>query len=271
MINLFKRKSEVKTEGYPQVVKDIHNQFNLAGDKLLKQAQDIIASIRIDNKDKIDDLKNLGFKQVKEVSETEAKIKERSRNENIANLISELKVKYPQYKFITTQDALAICKKYNLVIGEVGLFKGFVPEKNLTQIKDFFVSENELNYSYTEENNYFGRSRAISVEEYNRMQQMAYDERNINHNRLGLQTVSYDYRKYDSHPSKNKKKLYIAAPVKDMDTKGYKLDGSILRKIEVPDPVVLCPYQKNGIELYCIVTAWGDEASDPLVVNETQN
>jgi len=44
---------------------------------------------------------------------------------------------------------------------------------------------------------------------------------------------------------------------------GYKLE----RKIEIPDPVVLQPV-KGG---YLILTAWGDEASDPLVMNEINN
>jgi len=34
-----------------------------------------------------------------------------------------------------------------------------------------------------------------------------------------------------------------------------------------PDPVVLYPVEKG----YIIVTAWGDEASDPLVANEQMN
>lgn len=36
---------------------------------------------------------------------------------------------------------------------------------------------------------------------------------------------------------------------------------------EIPDPVVLYPVREG----YLIVTAWGDEASDPDVVNEVNN
>ena len=51
-----------------------------------------------------------------------------------------------------------------------------------------------------------------------------------------------------------------------MDTTGMKLYGHLLRK-HIPDPVVLQPV-KGG---YLIITAWGDEASDEIVVNQKMN
>ena len=51
-----------------------------------------------------------------------------------------------------------------------------------------------------------------------------------------------------------------------MELKDFKLS-----KIEIPDPVVLQPVNFKGEKYYLIVTAWGDEASDELVVNETLN
>ena len=46
-------------------------------------------------------------------------------------------------------------------------------------------------------------------------------------------------------------------------------DGYKLKQVykDIPDPVVLQPV-KGG---YLILTAWGDEASDPLVINENFN
>lgn len=53
-----------------------------------------------------------------------------------------------------------------------------------------------------------------------------------------------------------------------MDIKGLELtEGYKLEKKFIPDPVVLQPV-KGG---YLILTAWGDEASDPLVVNQNFN
>ena len=71
--------------------------------------------------------------------------------------------------------------------------------------------------------------------------------------------------------SYSKAPLEICAPVKDFNTKGMELKDFKLSKIEIPDPVVLQPVNFKGEKYYLIVTAWGDEASDELVVNETLN
>jgi hypothetical protein len=66
--------------------------------------------------------------------------------------------------------------------------------------------------------------------------------------------------------------LEIAAPIKDFDTSKMVLSGRKLeRKIEIPDPVVLQPVFHGGKKHYLIVTAWGDEASDPEVMNPIHN
>ena len=85
------------------------------------------------------------------------------------------------------------------------------------------------------------------------------------YNLFGLKGEEIDRLKIES----NKDTFSICAPVKDMDmtgmeiTEGYKMR----KKIEIPDPVVL----KEVIGGYLIVTAWGDEASDPIVVNTINN
>lgn len=55
----------------------------------------------------------------------------------------------------------------------------------------------------------------------------------------------------------------IVAPLKDFDLMGYHKEGRKIVKNAPPDPVVLFPV-KDG---YLIITAWGDEASDPIVQN----
>ncbi len=64
-------------------------------------------------------------------------------------------------------------------------------------------------------------------------------------------------------------KLKICAPIADMNTQGYELkDGWKL----VYDPIVsLSVTHTNGITGLVILTAWGDEASDEMVVNHNQN
>jgi hypothetical protein len=53
-----------------------------------------------------------------------------------------------------------------------------------------------------------------------------------------------------------------------MDITGLELkEGYKLEKKHIPDPVVLQPV-KNG---YLILTAWGNESEDELVVNQKFN
>lgn len=286
MVSLFKRKSEVrtgeylqiKTHGYPQIVKDIHNEFNLAGERSLKEAKEILASIRIDNGDKVTNLKKFGFGQVKEIKETEEQLKLRKSNDELASTLEMLSVKYPAYKFITHQVAIDICKKYNLVLGDVGQFTGFVPEKNLNQISAFFEKETELN-------TICGRSYVIRLsggesisemtfaeyEKETQLERYVYENKNTSsHDDFMLQMQRQLMQSQRSQLIKRKRELKIAAPLKDMKTDGYTLKDRIFTK-EIPDPVVLAPIKFNNTDLYCIVTAWGDEASDPMVINEIQN
>lgn len=69
--------------------------------------------------------------------------------------------------------------------------------------------------------------------------------------------------------SRHDAKLKICAPMSDMNTQGYELkDGWKL----VYDPIVsLSVTHANGIKGLVIITAWGDEASDEMVVNHNQN
>lgn len=60
----------------------------------------------------------------------------------------------------------------------------------------------------------------------------------------------------------------IAAPMKDFTlAPGEEIKGRRIVTKAVPDPVVLCAVAEG----YLIVTAWGDEASDPLIQNELNN
>lgn len=66
----------------------------------------------------------------------------------------------------------------------------------------------------------------------------------------------------ESDKEKNSE-MQIVAPLKDMDTYGKRVIG---RKI-IEDPIVLQPVLYGML----IVTKWGDEASDPIVMNPIEN
>lgn len=262
MFNLFKSNKSV--------IEKIHNEFNNAGDRLLKEAKEIILGITVENEDKARRLNNIGFSSSKEVEIAEGAKKEKREKEEFAKAMEYFIVKYPKYKFITKDIAVKICEKYNLFIGSTRQYKGFVPEKNLKEIEDFFSQKNELTHGYFDESS---RRREVTKEEYERQEEKISAFVGLGNTSDPLLYLTQAQRNYSSNRRyiyERKRDMEIAAPIKDMDTRGYEVKGRTLLR-EVPDPVVLVPITKNNLEFYCIVTAWGDEASDKLVVNEKMN
>lgn len=243
-----------------ETIEAIHAEFNSAGDKLLAEARDIIAGLSSHNSEKASALSRVGFTSTKEVVEVGEIEKLKKENESIAGAIQYYSVHFPQYKFITKKMAMAICEKYNLVLGEVSQYTGFVPQKNLNQISKFFEGENEINTRYTTRSSHiFSRPLVITKDQYEQDKKHEAMARE-----LALQSIGRWYTMKGNVP------LSIAAPLKDMKTDGYTLKDRLFSK-EISDPVVMAPVQYNGIDLFCIITAWGEEASDPIVVNETAN
>lgn len=259
-----------------KVIDKIHHEFDVAGEQLLKEANEILNNSNFKT-DKTKLLKEIGFKNTKEVVETDRKIKTKTIAGNTVNLINEYKFHYPNQKFITKEMVDQICEKYSLVCGEIGLYKGFVPLTNLKQIKNFKLKEIHFNYgirntgffsSFLGESGYILKSRAEFLnqekEKYESTQRRLEQEQ-LNKKyqiRLPIDFVT-DYGQYKIVDLNLE--LLICAPLKDMKMNGKQLFGNWIR--EIPDPVVLQPV----IGGFLILTAWGEEASDPLVVNESQN
>jgi len=228
---------------YPKEVEEIHHEFQTASDKLLVQANEIIKEAESKDVNKVNRLQSLGFTNVQQVTEIKPIIEKSQLSKEQIRLIQDYKVRYPNNKFITEEQVKEICYKYNLVCGDVSIFKGFVPEKNLKEIETFKLKEEDQIIEASFATNYY------TQEEMDRL----FPGNNINE--------THRKRRYRSL------KLQICAPVKDMDITNLRLKDGYKLERHVPDPVVLQPV-KGG---YLIITAWGDEASDPLVVNETNN
>jgi len=244
MFNLLK-KAAAKKQDTRAIIEQIHNEFNTAGDTALKEARDIISRTGSPN-EKAARLKSIGFTSLPEVSKMNHEIIINKINEGLEEALSTVSVRYPQYKFITIDMANSICKKYGLVIGDISLYRGFVPEKNLSEIEKFYGQNNELSTTYY-------RRREISSP-------------------MELSKGTYDalLSAGIGNVTKNRRPLSIAAPIKYMNAVGYKLNGNFLEK-EIKDPIVLAKIKVGRVDLYCIVTAWGDEASDEIVVNNKNN
>lgn len=264
MFNIFKKQPTVTVE-------EIHNEFNTAADNLLLQAKKVIAEAEANDLSKISRLESLGFKNSSQVKKAKPALEKARLSNTLVDLIKYYQAKYPLNKFITEGQVKTICEKYNLVCGPVTSYLGFVPEKNLKQVEAFNVFDSDkqnpyitnVRIEYTLQDNIFNQllldypdgKFPVSIVSPG-------DNAHIIYGNEKIWLSKYDLIKQDS--------LMICAPLKEMNTKGLKQKGFMLLKstrIHVPDPVVLQPV-KGG---YLIVTAWGDEASDPIVVNPIQN
>lgn len=176
------------------------------------------------------------------------------------DVIREYNQKYlGQYKFILEPQLERVCEKYNLFVRDVDLFLGDIPEKNINDIMGFSVFIDDL-----------------PIHEYG-MQQFY---RNYSHlmNSGGDFTYSYESLRLPiKHFAEARidRLIQIAAVKELFDERAFeKSDARILNKAQLSakhqvdlDPIVLCK-TKHG---YIIITAWGDEANDELVVNQNNN
>lgn len=259
-----------------KLIDEIHENFFTEVDKLLAEAK-ISRSLDTDKQDLIDKcerLKKLGFTNTKEVKEAEAEIARikqlKIENENKATLIQAIEYfsfRYPQYKFITEDSVLKICNKYGLIYGEISRYIGDVPEKNLKHIEQFEVDvKDECFYYESGYSDLRNGRRTLSKRYIDNAENEKVDSRNAENAENHLMPMYF--RSYEVN---TKCPLEIAAPVKDFNMEGMEVKNFKISKIEIPDPVVLKPVIFGGQKHYLIVTAWGKEASDEIVVNEKMN
>jgi hypothetical protein len=261
---------------YPPEVQMIHKEFFTASEKLLEEANSVLEEARKINVNKVNSLKSLGFIQAREVKELGPLIQKKNLSKELVNLVEYYRLSYPNNKFITEGQVKEICFKYNLVCGDVGRYKGFVPHKNLLDIQKFelknkdkgvstsggtFIPEAEIR---TYDNQYY---HIYKIGTTNRFKYAFQSQDGINFYSKDSSNI-FGLNHLGSVRFKVVNGLKICAPIKDMDMSGLELeDGYKLVKKHIPDPVVLQPVKEG----YLILTAWGDEASDPLVVNEINN
>jgi hypothetical protein len=142
-----------------------------------------------------------------------------------------------------------ICTKYGLKHGEVYLYEGEVPDKNLSEIENAKIDEKDRVYSANSE--YSSGKTFMSKKEYD-------EYRNSNHS----------YPRYYGWDTLG---FIIAAPRKDFRASAHEVDNQIIEKPAPLDPIVMMPVIFMKKVFYLIISAWGDEASDPDVVNKTFN
>lgn len=251
-------------------VEEIHEAFYTEVDALLDSCS-IKHSLESELSDvlkKNERLVSLGFTStsISKVAVKEHRRIDKLENENKAKIaiidaIEYYSQKYPQYKFITEESVIKLCNKYKLIYGPVKNYIGDVPDKNLIDIENFSIEQKDEAY-----------------EKIVRMDWEIYRDGDCDYADVKAyeRTIeTYKEHNFRGHTSQfNKKPFEIVAPAKDFNLDGMRLkDGIKLVKkpIKVEDPIVLQPVRHGGKTHYLIVTAWGDEASDPSVMNANHN
>ncbi len=234
---------ETKTIEAPKkfTVEDVHREFETASEVLLAEAQEQLGLIPNVNTGKAKRLQAMGFFKTKEVALMQKTNEQKNKLEKRASDLVYYAKKYPQYKFITKDKIMEIAQKYNLVLGSISDFTGFVPEVKLTEIEKFICN--------------------IPV---------AQSDMEIRYNTSSFQSFMWETsRGLASHSPETSynRQLEIVAPQKDFDMTGKYVEGREIKSIPVPDPIVLFPVREG----YLIISKWGEEASDPEVINENHN
>lgn len=153
---------------------------------------------------------------------------------------------YPKLKCITISQVVKLCKKYGFICGPVNAYIGTIPEENIAEMSKIEIS-----------NNYklggFGNYRW-----------------NSNRNKTNGQFYNAYSTEYASAP------LEIIAPknefnLSNLDFKDNYFLQEKIKPVVYDDPIVLQPVVYEGYKYYLILTAWGPEASDPLVQKQSNN
>lgn len=262
---------KTQLNSYPAEVLEIHNEFNTAADRILDEANQILKESEQKDFQKVDRLKALGFTKANQVTELDPLREKINLSKEQIESVNYYKVQYPFNKFITTEQVEQICKKYGLVYGDVSLYKGFVPEKNLKEIESFKLKKVDIPYLtvYDRKGNMIGAILEKDCDDDLISYFKRTSESFIYITKENGQPTNYSfsvphYEKY-KHLSfvkarKEKPSLKICAPLKDMDTTGMNLTNGFKLEKEIPDPVVLQPVNQG----FLIVTMWADEQFDPF-------
>ena len=179
-------------------------------------------------------------------------------------LLSEYNEKYlGQYKFILHPQLERVCEKYNLYLRELKYYIGDIPVKNINDISKFEVCIEDL----------FLKSRDGVVRDRHSYGLVATNATT----RISSGNLRYaNLGKLCSIFPEVKRKLKIACVRELLHPEAFArsesriIDNSGERPplFEVDlDPIILI--EVNGG--YIIITAWGDEANDELVVNQNHN
>lgn len=163
--------------------------------------------------------------------------------------------KYPFHKFILTPQLKRVCEKYDLYVRDLNFFLGDIPEKNIQDMMSFYVYLDDLQIPEGHRKNILDTLKTSEI----------------------LHTWGSEIKIPLSMFSKCGLTHFLEiASVKELlSDKAFRQSTSrIISEDELSakhsvdlDPIVMCKVRGGRI----IITAWGDEANDELVLKETLN
>jgi len=225
-----------------ELVEEIHQSFFISLDKeIVSTKKDIEHYKTLEHKlEKAKRLDNIYFSHSVEVTEFKDISEKKDKANEFLRAVEYFNQKYPLHKLITRKGIEAICEKYGLLYGSCYKYIGTVPEKNLKEIEDFLKIIDKVDRPFYYPSLYGWYS-------YDALKKKLGDD--------------IDWSLAEGRC------FFIAAPSAQMNTDNSRIENFQI----IPDPVVFCPVLFSENEYYLIVTAWGLEASDELVVNHKFN
>lgn len=258
-----------------EIIQEIHTSFDTEVDELIKFSKNLnsLDSDKQELLNKRERLVNLGFINSKEVKEADLEIKrleylkeDNESKQDLLEAINYYSFKYPNYKFITEDSVKKLCEKYNLVYSTINRYIGDIPNKNLSEIENFKLKDEDETFLIRELVSGFTFRDSIVK---------TISGKDVNNLKLGEEIFIYygdGYKKSTRrYNNLGKAPLEIVAPLKDFNLTQAEVKDFKISDIVILDPVVLKPVMYKNKKHYLVVSKWGLEASDELVVNHKLN
>lgn len=285
-----------KRQTEEELIKELHNEFDSAPERLLKEALAIISQnekikvgVESSLEDKAKRLKRLGFNSTDVVLKlNEIKNRNEQKDQVIQEETEKAKIfefynkRFPECKFLPEDEFNRICHKYGLVYAPVEHYTQTVPDENLEEIENntphiskdiapkgiYYVHYKIYDYKH---DNY------VTPEESKNWENPLMIESDFEPSaprwviRQMLQEKYNTTKEIHLSPGVtmdivDKSGLFIAAPKNHFNTENLTFDGkygffTLNRKIIKTDPVVF-KYVKGGL---LIISKWGIVGKDPLL------
>jgi len=273
------------------IIEQIHHEFKTAYLETFRIASDNTKDVFQDNLD-YEKAISLGFSKSPSILKYQIEKVKYEENKDLLNQIKRFKIDYPLKKFITFKDAADILFKYNLVIAKPDKFIGDFPDKNIKDLANFELKEEDIriftkdccdlyqtyespekryNMFYNTQESFpldfcFDRNsivkfvRQIDSALENRVellgQRINIEDYFISSSKNGYSIFKEEKFRSDRLLFSNKDKFLIIGTPDQFDIRSNERVSNGKIDALKDDPIIVKPV-KHG---FIIVTAWGDEA-----------